>query len=150
MSSPFWTNEKQNLESERADIRKQDCDEQQFHASVRIPFLEKEEKLENRFENVEIISHLGSLAVSVDILDSLPPVYREESLRQLATYFELDEIMLLEEWVQWLEVLKNLEFPDLEGQSSLPVLAKLLRQSSSLSSQDLVRIFRILDFCTVL
>lgn len=123
------------------------CNEEVFRSTVKVPFIDAlKEKLELRFQNIDVISQLGALSIPIDVLQSLPPMYREEHMRQLAGYFGIDELLLLEEWVGWLELLQHLEFPEMENSSSLPVLSKLLLQRNSVSSQDLARKFPNLTF----
>lgn len=129
-------------------ITKFNCSKEDFDRSIKGPFLDNlREKLTHRFANIEAVSLLGALAIPLDILDSLPPLYRHEEVKSLAKHFHLDEYTLLQEWIAWLEFLQSLDFTQSEiDASSLAVYGKMLLQRDSMSSRDLATSYPSLTY----
>lgn len=131
----------QNSSTSTADqgptILKHNCSTQDFKEQIRLPFLKSLQRhIQDRFVNLEIVSNLSSLALPLDVLHELPALYQEENMRSLAMDFDLDEDVVVAEWIDWIQFLSSLEFPTLE-QSSLVALGKLLLQRDSQSSAEL-------------
>lgn len=120
-------------------MRRMNCNEEEFDKSIKLPLINSLiNHIQIRFQNAELLSKLAVLALPVQdehLMDALPALYRQEDVSE---YFNLDPEKVTEEWVGWLEWLKNTDIPQSpRWPSTLPFLVGILLDRTSDKSSSL-------------